>query len=107
MAEHGDPCEVTDVAYCTNGGTCYKIPSVSTPTCVCTDNYRGSRCEEFQLFSSSKDDSQSGLIAAVVIISLLVAVVLAVVIYYACKMWKQKSQADQSSDQYRKVNSKV
>ncbi|KAI2648247.1 Pro-neuregulin-4, membrane-bound isoform [Labeo rohita] len=55
-----------------NGGTCFKIPSVSTPTCVCSANYEGSRCEQFQLFSFSHDSQEKGMIAAVIIIALLI-----------------------------------
>lgn len=51
----------------------------------CDDNYKGSRCEQFQLFSISTTAGQAGLIAAVVIVSLLSLVVLAIVIYYICK----------------------
>lgn len=51
----------------------------------CDENYRGSRCEQFQLFSISTTAGQAGLIAAVVIVALLILVILAVVIYYIRK----------------------
>ncbi|XDV52738.1 hypothetical protein PO909_021410 [Leuciscus waleckii] len=81
MAEHGDPCTGSEANFCMNGGTCFKIPSVSTPTCVCSANYEGSRCEQYQLFSFSHSSEEKGLIAAVVIMVLLVLAVLVVVIY--------------------------
>uniref|UniRef100_A0A673IRK9 EGF-like domain-containing protein n=1 Tax=Sinocyclocheilus rhinocerous TaxID=307959 RepID=A0A673IRK9_9TELE len=85
IIEHGDPCTGSEANFCMNGGTCFKIPSVSTPTCVCSANYEGSRCEQFQLFSFSRDSEETGMIAAVVIIALLILVVLGLVIYYSCK----------------------
>uniref|UniRef100_A0A3Q3VZ37 EGF-like domain-containing protein n=1 Tax=Mola mola TaxID=94237 RepID=A0A3Q3VZ37_MOLML len=89
MADHGELCDGQDATYCMNGGTCYKISSMNTLSCVCDDNYKGSRCEQFQLFSISTTAGQAGLIAAVVIVSLLSLVVLAIVIYYICNitMW--------------------
>ncbi len=51
----------------------------------CNENYKGSRCEHFQLFSVSTNAGEAGLIAAVVIVALLALVVLAVVIYYVRK----------------------
>uniref|UniRef100_A0A672SR36 EGF-like domain-containing protein n=1 Tax=Sinocyclocheilus grahami TaxID=75366 RepID=A0A672SR36_SINGR len=75
IIEHGDPCTGSEANFCMNGGTCFKIPSVSTPTCVCSANYEGSRCEQFQLFSFSRDSEEKGMIAAVVIIALLILVV--------------------------------
>lgn len=33
-ADHGELCEGVDVTYCMNGGTCYKITSMDTLTCV-------------------------------------------------------------------------
>lgn len=86
MAEHGDPCTGSEANFCMNGGTCFKIPSVSTPTCVCSANYEGSRCEQFHLFSFSRSSEEKGMIAAIVIIVLLIIIALCVVIYYICKM---------------------
>uniref|UniRef100_A0A671LZ50 EGF-like domain-containing protein n=1 Tax=Sinocyclocheilus anshuiensis TaxID=1608454 RepID=A0A671LZ50_9TELE len=76
VIEHGVPCTGSEATFCMNGGTCFKIPSVSTPTCVCRANYEGSRCEQFQLFSFLQDSEEKGMIAAVVIIALLILVVL-------------------------------
>ncbi|KAJ8003268.1 hypothetical protein DPEC_G00167660 [Dallia pectoralis] len=67
-----------------NGGKCFKIPSMDILTCVCNENYKGSRCEQYQLFSTARNDS--GMIAAVVLIVLLILVVLAFIIYYIRKM---------------------
>lgn len=108
MAEHGDPCTGSEANFCMNGGTCFKIPSVSTPTCVCSANYEGSRCEHLQLFSFSHSSEEKGLIAAVVIIVLLILVVLGVVIYYICKIKKnqnktRQNQSQQNPKQYWKV----
>ncbi|XP_031417928.1 pro-neuregulin-4, membrane-bound isoform [Clupea harengus] len=87
MADHGNPCDPSEAPFCMNGGSCFKIPSVSTPTCMCIDNYEGSRCEQSHIFQESMglDSKESGMIAAVVIIILLITVLLAVVIYYTCK----------------------
>ncbi|KAM6961022.1 toxin Bcs III 15.09 [Aplochiton taeniatus] len=85
MANHGDPCDSLEATYCMNGGTCYRIPSMDTLSCVCNDNYKGSRCEQFQLFSRSRVAGEKGLIAAVVIVVLLILLALAVVIYYSSK----------------------
>uniref|UniRef100_A0A4W4G1X0 EGF-like domain-containing protein n=1 Tax=Electrophorus electricus TaxID=8005 RepID=A0A4W4G1X0_ELEEL len=71
MAEHGDPCTGSDMSYCMNGGKCFKIPSVSTPNCVCNEHYKGSRCEQFQLLSISNDKEETGMIAAVILLLLL------------------------------------
>lgn len=93
-----------------NGGTCYRIPSMDTLSCVCNDNYKGSRCEQFQLFSSSRAVGEKGLIAAVVIVVLLVLLVLAVVIYYTCKMLKKKNKAHANQtkeNEYWKVSSRT
>lgn len=51
----------------------------------CNENYKGSRCEHFQLMSISTNPEEAGLIAAVAIIALLILVVLAVIIYYIHK----------------------
>ncbi|CAM4734960.1 unnamed protein product [Leuciscus chuanchicus] len=83
-----------------NGGTCFKIPSVSTPTCVCSANYEGSRCEQYQLFSFSHSSEEKGLIAAVVIMVLLVLAVLVVVIYNIYKI-KKNAQNQPKSEEYK------
>ncbi|KAM7414576.1 hypothetical protein PAMA_019408 [Pampus argenteus] len=74
----------------------------------CNENYKGSRCEQFQLFSSSTNAGEAGLIAAVVTVALLILVVLAVVIYYIRKVLKAKQQSQGSSQQeYWKVKPRV
>nr|XP_046251284.1 pro-neuregulin-4, membrane-bound isoform-like [Scatophagus argus] len=108
MADHGDLCVGQEANYCMNGGTCYKIPSMNTLSCVCDENYKGSRCEQFQLFSSSTNAGEAGLIAAVVIVALLIFVILVVVIYYIRKMWKAKQQSQQNDQQqYWRVKPRV
>ncbi|XP_044213547.1 pro-neuregulin-4, membrane-bound isoform-like [Thunnus albacares] len=108
MADHGDPCDGQEATYCMNGGTCYKISSMDTLSCVCNENYKGSRCEQFQLFSSSTNAGEAGLIAAMVIVALLILMVLAAVIYYICKVLKAKQQSQQSSQQqYWRVKPRV
>lgn len=47
----------------------------------CNDNYKGSRCEQFQLLQSSTNAEEAGLIAALVTVALLILVVVAVIIY--------------------------
>ncbi|XP_047451586.1 pro-neuregulin-4, membrane-bound isoform-like [Mugil cephalus] len=96
MADHGDPCSGQEVTYCMNGGTCYKISSMDTLSCVCNENYKGSRCEHFQLFSYSPNAEEAGLIAAVVIVALLITVALGVIIFYVRKMLKAKKQSQQN-----------
>ncbi|KAG5839671.1 hypothetical protein ANANG_G00207410 [Anguilla anguilla] len=107
MADHGEPCVALEASYCLNGGTCFRIPSVSTPNCVCAANFKGSRCDELQLPSSSPDAQGAGLIAAIIIVALLILMVLAVVIYYTCKKWRQKPKEPQNSHQYWKVARRV
>eukprot|EP00066_Takifugu_rubripes_P016390 XP_011605656.1 PREDICTED: pro-neuregulin-4, membrane-bound isoform isoform X1 [Takifugu rubripes] len=91
MADHGDLCEGVDTAYCMNGGTCYKITFMDTLTCVCNSNYKGSRCEQFQLFSSSTSAERAGLIAAMVVVALFISVSLAVIIYYDVKSQEKEA----------------
>ncbi|XP_033997668.1 pro-neuregulin-4, membrane-bound isoform-like [Trematomus bernacchii] len=110
MADHGTPCDGQEATYCMNGGTCYKIrDAMNTLSCVCDENYKGSRCEQFQLFSSSGKAGEAGLIAAVVIVVLLILVVIAVVIYYTHKMLKAKQQSQQNKPktEYWKVQPRV
>ncbi|XP_034032390.1 probetacellulin-like [Thalassophryne amazonica] len=107
MAGHGNPCSEQEATFCMHGGTCYKIPSMNTLSCVCHENYKGSRCEQFQLFSSSTEAGQAGLIAAVAIIALLILVVLAVVIYYLRKVLKAKQNQRDTQHHYWKVPPRV
>lgn len=51
----------------------------------CNENYKGSRCEQYQLSSISANAGEAGLIAAMVIVALLIVVMVTVVIYYICK----------------------
>ncbi|KAK9952512.1 hypothetical protein ABG768_018348 [Culter alburnus] len=104
MAEHGIPCTGSEANFCMNGGTCFKIPSVSTPTCVCSANYEGSRCEQYQLFSFSHSSEEKGMMAAVVIMVLLILVVLGVVIYYIFKI-KKNSRSQPKPEEYYRVKS--
>ncbi|XP_055047812.1 pro-neuregulin-4, membrane-bound isoform [Misgurnus anguillicaudatus] len=106
MAEHGEPCSVSEANFCMNGGTCFKIPSVTTPTCVCSANYEGSRCEQFQLFSVSKSTEETGMIAAVVLISFLIIIVLCAVIYYIYKI-KRSARSQPKPEEYLTVNSRA
>ncbi|TDH09742.1 hypothetical protein EPR50_G00088900 [Perca flavescens] len=99
MADHGNLCNGQEATYCMNGGTCYNIPSMNTLSCVCNGNYKGSRCEHFQLFSSSANAEEAGLIAAVIIFVLLISVVVAFIIYYIHKMLKAKQQSKQNNQQ--------
>ncbi|XP_010770764.1 pro-neuregulin-4, membrane-bound isoform [Notothenia coriiceps] len=110
MADHGTPCDGQEATYCMNRGTCYKIrDAMNTLSCVCNENYKGSRCEQFQLFSSSGKAGEAGLIAAVVIVVLFLLVVIAVVIYYTRKMLKAKQQSQQNKPktEYWKVKPRV
>lgn len=69
-------------------GVTSSVANVSTPTpsaVRCDESYKGSRCEQFQLFSSSDTAGQAGLIAALVIVALLLLAILAVVVYFIRK----------------------
>ncbi|XP_063053776.1 pro-neuregulin-4, membrane-bound isoform-like [Engraulis encrasicolus] len=103
MADHGDPCGAAEASYCMNGGSCYKIPTVSTPTCVCSVNYQGSRCEEFQLPSTGSDGTEAGMIAGVVIIILIFIALMSAVIYYGCKLKKSKEPKQPKTEEYWKI----
>ncbi|XP_034542461.1 pro-neuregulin-4, membrane-bound isoform-like [Notolabrus celidotus] len=108
MADHGALCDAQEATYCMNGGTCYKIHSMNTLSCVCNDNFKGSRCEQFQLFSISSKAGEAGLIAAMVVVALLILVVLAIVIFYIRKMLKAKQQSRQNNQQqYWRVKPRV
>lgn len=107
-SDHGELCDGQDATYCMNGGTCYKITAMNTLTCVCDESYKGSRCEQFQLFSSSDVAGQAGLIAALIIVALLLLAMLAVVIYFVRKKLKAKQQNHQNTQQpYWKVQSRA
>ncbi|KAK0144198.1 Pro-neuregulin-4, membrane-bound isoform [Merluccius polli] len=107
VLDHGQPCTDSQATYCMNGGTCYQIPLMDSLSCVCNSSYKGSRCEQFQLLSTSSSVGHPGLITAVVIVALLVLTVLAFVIYYACKTWKSKPQSTRSGQQqYWRVKSR-
>ncbi|KAK2842273.1 hypothetical protein Q5P01_012473 [Channa striata] len=108
MAEHGDLCDGEDATYCMNGGTCYKIPSINTLSCVCNTDYKGSRCEHFHLPIKDPAVGDIGLIAAVVIVVLLILVVLGVIIYYLRKVLRAKQQSQQNNQQqYWRVSPRV
>ncbi|XP_060765335.1 pro-neuregulin-4, membrane-bound isoform-like [Neoarius graeffei] len=92
MADHGEPCTGSDASYCMNEGKCFKIPSMSTLTCVCNTNYVGSRCEQFQLESTSDNNHETGMIAAIAILLILIVLVLALIIYYTCKVQRKTSR---------------
>ncbi|KAF4081365.1 hypothetical protein AMELA_G00160470 [Ameiurus melas] len=91
MADHGEPCTGSDASYCMNGGKCFKIPSMSMLTCLCNNNYVGSRCEQFQLESTSDNSFNTGMIIAIVILLILILLVLAVIIYCICKVQRKAS----------------
>ncbi|KAL4005798.1 hypothetical protein ACER0C_005511 [Sarotherodon galilaeus] len=108
MADHGNPCSAEDATYCMNGGTCYKISSMDTLSCVCNPNYKGSRCEQFQLGVTQPISNEAGLIAAVIVITLLILMVLGFIVYYIRKMLKAKEQRQQNHNQeYWKVQSRA
>ncbi|TMS05325.1 pro-neuregulin-4, membrane-bound isoform [Larimichthys crocea] len=108
MADHGDLCDGQDATFCMNGGTCYRITSMNALSCVCNENYKGSRCEQYQLSSISANAGEAGLIAAMVIVALLIVVMVTVVIYYICKMRKAKQQSQQNNQQqYWRVKPRV
>ncbi|KAF7660966.1 hypothetical protein LDENG_00270680 [Lucifuga dentata] len=108
MADHGDPCNVQEATYCMHGGTCYKIHSMNTLSCLCQEHYKGSRCEQFQLFINSTNMREAGVTAAIIIIALLILVVLVVITYYIYKMLKAKQQSQQSTPQpYWRVTPRV
>lgn len=108
MADHGDPCTEKEATYCMNGATCYKIPFMDSLSCVCSNTYKGSRCEQFQLLSTSTSVGHPGLITAVVIVILIILTVLGFLIYYTCKTWKSKPESTRSGrQQYWRVRSRV
>ncbi|XP_019934362.1 pro-neuregulin-4, membrane-bound isoform [Paralichthys olivaceus] len=108
MADHGELCDGQEATYCMNGATCYRIPSMDTLSCVCNDDYKGSRCEEYLLQSKITYAGEAGLIAAVLIITLLILVVLGFVIYYVRRMLKANQQSQQNNpQQYWRVKPRV
>ncbi|XP_062246492.1 pro-neuregulin-4, membrane-bound isoform-like [Platichthys flesus] len=109
MADHGELCNEEEATFCMNGGTCYRITSMDSLSCVCNDDFKGSRCEQFQLQSKITNAGEAGLIAAVVIITLLILLVLVFVIFYVRRMLKAKKQSQQNKQQpqYWKVKPRV
>ncbi|XP_040018467.1 pro-neuregulin-4, membrane-bound isoform [Gasterosteus aculeatus] len=108
MADHGDLCDGQEATYCMNGGTCYKILSMDTLSCVCNESYKGSRCEQFQLFSTTSNATEAGLIAALVIVALLILALLAVVIYFMRRVLKTRQQSQQDNPtEYWRVKPRV
>lgn len=53
--------------------------------CRCNPNYKGSRCEQFQLGVTQPISDEAGLIAAVIVITLLILIVLGFIVYYIRK----------------------
>ncbi|KAG7323987.1 hypothetical protein KOW79_012003 [Hemibagrus wyckioides] len=96
MTDHPEPCTELDAFYCMNGGKCFKIPSMSTLICRCNNNYVGSRCEQFQLESTSDNSHETGMIAAMVILLILILLVLAVVIYCICKLRRKVQRSSKN-----------
>ncbi|RVE71866.1 hypothetical protein OJAV_G00055820 [Oryzias javanicus] len=94
MAEHGEPCSGEEASFCMNGATCYKLPSMDTLSCVCNVNYKGIRCEQYQLLIISQNPEETGLIAAVVILAILILVVLIFIIFKLYKLVKAKNSSD-------------
>ncbi|XP_054589060.1 pro-neuregulin-4, membrane-bound isoform [Nothobranchius furzeri] len=103
MAEHGKPCDVQEATYCMNGATCYKIPSMDSLSCVCTESYKGSRCDQLYLFNQSLDETNTGLLAAVILLAILISVVLVFLIYRVYRILKSRGQSQQSQQEYRKA----
>lgn len=70
-------------------GSCVRVSTSRSAVLLspvrCDESYKGSRCEQFQLFSSSDAAGQAGLMAALIIVGLLLLAILAVVIYYIHK----------------------
>uniref|UniRef100_A0A3B5R1Y4 EGF-like domain-containing protein n=1 Tax=Xiphophorus maculatus TaxID=8083 RepID=A0A3B5R1Y4_XIPMA len=85
MAEHGKPCDPQEATFCMNEGTCYKLPAMNTLSCICSENYKGNRCEQYHLPSSSQDGYDRGLLAAIIVVAIILLVVLVVIIYYKCQ----------------------
>ncbi|KAL6106756.1 uncharacterized protein ACO6RY_10548 [Pungitius sinensis] len=108
MADHGDLCDGQEATYCMNGGRCYKILSMNTLSCVCNESYKGSRCEQFQLFSVNTNATEAGLIAALVIVALLILALLAVVIYFMRRVLNARQQNQQNHPtEYWRVKPRV
>lgn len=109
MADHGEPCDGREATYCMNGATCYKITMMNTLSCVCNDNYKGSRCEQFELLTGPTNAERAGLIVALVTVALLFLVVLAVIIYYKHRLRKAKQQNQQRPQckEYWRVSPRV
>uniref|UniRef100_A0A8C6KXN1 EGF-like domain-containing protein n=1 Tax=Nothobranchius furzeri TaxID=105023 RepID=A0A8C6KXN1_NOTFU len=102
MAEHGKPCDVQEATYCMNGATCYKIPSMDSLSCVCTESYKGSRCDQLYLFNQSLDETNTGLLAAVILLAILISVVLVFLIYRVYR-YINPPDSQQSQQEYRKA----
>ncbi|XP_014868115.1 PREDICTED: pro-neuregulin-4, membrane-bound isoform-like [Poecilia mexicana] len=103
MAEHGKPCDPSEATFCMNEASCYKLPAMETLSCICRENYKGIRCEEYHLPSYSQDGYDRGLLAAIIVVAIIVLVVLAVIIYHIQKMVKEKPSQKNDADQTKKL----
>uniref|UniRef100_A0A3B3H9F0 EGF-like domain-containing protein n=1 Tax=Oryzias latipes TaxID=8090 RepID=A0A3B3H9F0_ORYLA len=99
MAEHGEPCSGQEASFCMNGATCYKLSSMDSLSCVCNVNYKGSRCEHYQLLTHSPTAENAGLVAALVILVILILVALAFIIFKVYKLVKAKNSSDSRPQQ--------
>uniref|UniRef100_A0A3P9NS76 Neuregulin 4 n=1 Tax=Poecilia reticulata TaxID=8081 RepID=A0A3P9NS76_POERE len=99
MAEHGKPCEPQEATFCMNEASCHKLPAMETLSCICRENYKGIRCEEYHLPSSSQDGYDGGLLAAIIVVAIIGLVVLAVIIYHVQKEGKTKPKERCRSDE--------
>ncbi|XP_072291464.1 pro-neuregulin-4, membrane-bound isoform [Eucyclogobius newberryi] len=110
MSVYGETCSGQEATFCMNGGTCYKLPTMDSLSCMCGSMYRGSRCETLSLFTTGENGQNSGLIAAVLIVSILIAVAVAVFIYYIIKRLQIRKKELQDSGQqshYWKVKTRA
>ncbi|XP_053127932.1 pro-neuregulin-4, membrane-bound isoform [Hemicordylus capensis] len=74
--DHEELCGSSYGNFCLNGGTCYTLPTASSPFCRCTENYTGPRCAEIFLPSIKNHPGGelfAALLASVVVLSVLVA----------------------------------
>lgn len=78
---------------------------MNTLSCVCNDNYKGSRCEHFALQSFSPDPQEAGLIAGVVILVIVILAVLAAVIYYVYRLKAKNQNPKNKPEEYWRVKS--
>nr|XP_039251530.1 serine-rich adhesin for platelets-like [Styela clava] len=64
-------------AYCNNGGTCVPSTDSDTPTCLCTSQFQGTKCDESSIYRDLA--IAFGVIGGILLILLIAAIIVCIV----------------------------